>query len=90
MGRKKLKHQNQSAWHLYILQTINGKLYTGITNNLERRMKEHKSGRGARFTRIFGFSHLVYTEGLTSRSAALKREAQIKSWPRGKKLVLIG
>jgi len=76
-------------WKLYILETQNEQLYTGITNNIERRIKEHREGRGARFTRIFGFKRLLYTENYPTRSDALKRESQIKTWPREKKYALI-
>ncbi|MBF0522522.1 MAG: GIY-YIG nuclease family protein [Candidatus Omnitrophica bacterium] len=77
------------TWRVYILETQNGQLYTGITNNLKRRMKEHESGRGARFTRVFGFKELLYTEKHPTRSDALKRESQIKSWSRPQKDKLV-
>src|SRR3989338_8131121 len=75
-------------WTVYILETQDGRLYTGITNNLERRMKAHKNGKGARFTKIFGFKKLLYSEDLPTRVEALKRESFIKTWPREKKLLL--
>ena len=76
-------------WVVYILQTKNKQLYTGITSDVIRRMKEHKTGKGARFTRIFGFKKLLYTESQFTRSDALKRESEIKRWPKQKKLQLI-
>lgn len=76
-------------WHVYILQTNKGQLYTGMTNNIERRFNEHSSGRGARFTRIFGVSKLLYQAPFETRIEAMRREAEIKSWPRPKKLKLI-
>ena len=76
-------------WYVYILETMDGRLYTGITNDVERRMKAHKSGRGAKFTKIFGFKELRYTAKLRTQSSAMKREAQIKRWPKRKKLALI-
>ena len=76
-------------WFVYILEAGNGMLYTGITNNLERRMKAHETGKGARFTRIFGFRALLYSEPQPDRIAALKRELEIKRWPRDKKISLI-
>lgn len=76
-------------WCVYILQCKNRSLYTGITNNLERRFKEHKSGKGGKFTHAFKVSKLLHSEPCNSKNEALKREAQIKSWTRKEKLTLI-
>ena len=76
-------------WCVYILKCKNGSLYTGITNNLERRLEKHRQGKGARYTRSFGVGKIVYNEGSLSKSGALKREAEIKSWTRKKKLTFI-
>ena len=65
-----------------------GTLYTGITTDLERRFNEHKSGTGARYTRAHKVAKILYSERKRTRSTALKREAEIKSWPRKKKLQL--
>ena len=77
------------AWQLYILETQDGRLYTGITNDIARRMAAHKSGQGARFTRSFKFKKLRYTEEHPDKSSALKREKEIQRWNRRKKLTLI-
>lgn len=77
------------SWHIYILKCKDKKLYTGITNNLERRVKAHKSGNGCRFTKYRIPLELVYSEKARSRPKALRREAKIKSLPREKKLELI-
>lgn len=74
---------------VYIIECSDTSLYTGVTNNLERRFDAHKSGKGGRYTRSRQVVRLVYTERHPDRSSALKREAQIKSWPRKKKLDLI-
>ena len=76
-------------WYVYILEAHNKSLYTGITKDLSRRMAQHEAGRGAKFTRGFGFQKLRYTEAVKSMSAALKREHEIKTWSRMKKLALI-
>lgn len=76
-------------WYLYILETNDGRLYTGITTDIARRMKEHREGRGAHFTRVFGFKKLRYAKEYSSRSEAAKRESQIQRWPRKKKLAII-
>ncbi|MBU1727316.1 MAG: GIY-YIG nuclease family protein [Candidatus Omnitrophica bacterium] len=76
-------------WHVYIIECSDGKLYTGITSDLKRRIKEHNSGNGCRFTRCRTPVTLVYKEDLPTRSEALKREARIKHLARTKKCKLI-
>lgn len=76
-------------WYVYILKCGNGNLYTGITDNLDRRFREHARGKGGHFTRAFGARKMLYSEPCADRSAALKREARIKSWKRREKLALI-
>jgi predicted GIY-YIG superfamily endonuclease len=76
-------------WCVYIVQCGGGRLYTGSTNDVQRRISEHAAGRGARFTRAFGVKRLVYTEECGTRSAAVKRESEIKRWSRHDKLRLI-
>ncbi|MEK7180774.1 MAG: GIY-YIG nuclease family protein [Patescibacteria group bacterium] len=77
-----------SYW-LYILQCNDNSLYIGITNDLKRRFRQHKNKKGGGYTQAHKVSKIVYTEQFLNRSDALKREAQIKSWPREKKLSLI-
>lgn len=77
------------GWRVYILRCRTGELYTGSTNDLERRVGEHNAGRGAAFTRSRRPVVLVYHEPRESRSAALKRENQIKHLSRSQKLALI-
>ncbi len=79
----------QETYHVYILECADKSLYTGITNNLEQRLKRHKSGDGGRYTRSKHVVKIIYTEEHPDRSSALKREAQIKSWTRQKKLDLL-
>lgn len=76
-------------YFLYILECKDGSLYTGITTNVERRFNQHKSGTGGHYTRSQEVVRVVYTEEHPDRSSALKREVQIKSWTRQKKLNLI-
>jgi putative endonuclease len=75
-------------YYLYILQCKDKSLYTGIALDVEKRLKEHKTGKGARYTRAHEPARIVHTEMFPTRSAALKREAEIKKWPREKKLRL--
>ena len=77
-------------YFVYILQCDDGTLYTGITNDLKRRFKQHKTGKGALYTKWHGAKKFLFKEEREDRGAALKREAEIKRWPRTKKLALIG
>lgn len=76
-------------WMVYILECSDGSLYTGITNDMERRLKEHRTGRGAKYTKHRRPVTVQYTEYQDTKSAALTREAAIKSLDRGEKLALI-
>jgi putative endonuclease len=76
-------------YFVYILECGDGSLYTGITTDVKRRFAEHKSGAGGHFTRAKGAKRIVYTEEQPSRSAAQKREAEIKKLTREQKLALI-
>lgn len=77
------------TWIVYILECTDGSLYTGITNDLERRMKAHATGKGAKYTKHRGPFTVRYTESLGSKGAALQREAAIKSLDRATKMALI-
>jgi putative endonuclease len=77
------------SYYVYILECSDKSLYTGITNDLERRFHEHFSGKGCRYTKANPAVKVRYHEEYSNRSAALKRESQIKSWTRTKKLALI-
>ncbi|HEX7192749.1 MAG TPA: GIY-YIG nuclease family protein [Thermoanaerobaculia bacterium] len=77
-------------WYVYIISTNSHTLYTGLTDNLPRRLFQHKTKtfRNA-FTARYTFDRLVYFETLESRREAAKRERQIKSWSRAKRVALI-
>ena len=75
-------------WFVYMLQCADGSLYTGITTDVKRRLAQHNSGKGSRAVRGKLPARLVYQKSLSSRISALKREAEIKKWPRAKKLSL--
>ncbi|MDD4982192.1 MAG: GIY-YIG nuclease family protein [Candidatus Omnitrophica bacterium] len=77
-------------YYVYMIECKDGKLYTGITNSLERRLKDHNSGNGGRFTRFRAPVTLVYTAEVLNRSEALKREAAIKRLTRKEKVALVG
>lgn len=76
-------------YHIYLIQCEDKSIYTGITTNLKRRFQEHKEKTAARYTRAHKVKKILYTEECRTRSEALRREAEIKSWPRMKKLELI-
>ncbi len=76
-------------YFVYILKCGDKSLYTGITTDVKRRLKEHKSGAGGHYTRAKKVVKIVYTEKHPNRSSASKREAEIKSWKKEKKLNLI-
>jgi putative endonuclease len=78
-----------AVFHVYILCSANGVLYTGVTNNLERRVSEHKQKLVAGFTRRNDVSRLVYFEPFADVRDAIAREKQIKRWRWEKKLALI-
>ena len=76
-------------WQVYILQCSDGSLYTGITNNLELRVKTHNSGRGAKYTKNRLPVRLVYKEYTKDESQSLRRELEIKKLSRLAKKELI-
>jgi type I site-specific restriction endonuclease len=75
--------------YMYILQCADGSFYTGSTNNLQRRIEEHKSGEGAKFTKEHFPIKLVYYESFERIDLAFKREKQVQGWSRVKKIALI-
>ena len=77
-----------SRWLVYILRCSDGSPYTGITNDLPRRLKAHAAGRASKYTRSRLPVRLAYQEAQKSKSAALKREAAIKRLRRADKDVL--
>jgi predicted GIY-YIG superfamily endonuclease len=75
-------------WHVYILECLDGFYYTGVTWNIEKRMEQHKLGRGSKFTEKHGFKELKYTEEFTDLLEAREREHQLKDFGRKKKEAL--
>jgi len=80
----------EQSWKLYILECGDGSLYTGITIDIERRLAEHQSGKGAKYTRGRAPLRLVYCEDCESKTAALLREMAVKKMSRADKLELVG
>lgn len=82
--------KNNAEWLVYILECKDKTLYTGITNNIEKRLEQHNSGQdGAKYTRARRPVKCVYKETQLNRSEATKREFAIKKLKRAEKLKLI-
>lgn len=77
-----------NSWIVYILECNDNSLYTGITNNLERRIAQHESGQGAKYTKGRGPFRLVYSETCEDRRSASQREYEIKKFSKDQKLDL--
>ena len=75
--------------YTYILRCADGSLYTGWTNDLDRRIKAHKAGRGGKYTRAHAPVELVYCESFDTKNEAMRREWHIKQLKRKQKLALI-
>jgi putative endonuclease len=77
------------TYFVYVMASKSRTLYTGVTNNLERRVLQHKSKRAPGFTQEYNINRLVYFETFGDVRAAIQREKQIKGWLRAKKVALI-
>ena len=76
------------VWYVYCVQCRDGSVYTGMTTDPQRRVRQHNRGTGAAYTRMRRPVTLLYQERQTSRQAAMRRERAIKKLPRAKKLDL--
>lgn len=83
MGRQRM------SWFLYIIHCTDDSLYTGITTDVERRLRQHANGSGAKYFRGRAPQKLVYVEGGHTRSSAARREVEVKRMSREKKIALI-
>ncbi|MEF8807492.1 GIY-YIG nuclease family protein [Natronomonas sp.] len=76
--------------YVYVLECADGSLYTGYTTDVERRVREHEAGDGAKYTRGRTPVEVVHTESFESKSAAMSREYEIKGLSRTEKERLVG
>lgn len=76
-------------WWVYLLRCADGTLYCGIALDVEARLEQHRSGKGAKYTRGRGPLELVYREACASQPEALRRERAIKRLPRSAKAALL-
>ena len=81
--------RKQRFYYVYILSSLTGTLYTGITNSLYNRTLQHKGKETPGFTSKYDVDRLVYYEVFTNVRAAIRREKEIKGWARKKKIALI-
>lgn len=84
-----MTEQLTPLWHLYMLRTANGALYTGITNDVARRLAQHQSGKGAKALRGKGELTLVYHCAIGNRATALKWEYRLKQLTKRQKERLV-
>lgn len=76
----------EKFWFVYILECCDGSFYTGTTNDIDKRMKTHASGKGSKYVAKKGFKQLLKAVPCKSKSDACKMEYQIKQLPRFEKL----
>ena len=79
----------KKTYYVYIMTNQSRNLYVGLTNNIIRRVNEHKDGDTEGFTKRYNLTKLVYVETFHDINSAIAREKQIKYWRREKKLLLI-
>ena len=84
-----MSRTNGRQYYVYILTNSTRTLYVGVTNDLERRLAQHKSRLGPGFTSKYNVNWLMYYEQTSDVESALAREKQIKAWRRSKKVELI-
>jgi len=78
--------QRKAPWTLYVAECADGSYYTGIAKDVERRIRAHNTGRGAKYTSTRGPVKLLFQEPQASYSAALRREYQVKTLPKDRKV----
>jgi len=81
--------KKKAEYYFYILKCKDQTLYSGIAKDLDKRLSMHNTGKGSVYVRSRGGGRLVYSESCRNLSMALKREVEVKKWPRKKKMELI-
>ncbi|OGM88267.1 hypothetical protein A2573_02515 [Candidatus Woesebacteria bacterium RIFOXYD1_FULL_43_18] len=76
-------------YYIYVLLCKDGSYYIGSTNDIQKRFLDHLNGRGARYTKSHKPEKLIYQEKFSTKSEALKREAELKKWTKTQKSALI-
>jgi putative endonuclease len=80
------KEKIMKTWFVYILECLDGSYYTGVSNNVTKRMKAHEKGTGSKYVKKKGFKKLLLYKKCLDKSDACKKEYQIKQLPKYKKL----
>jgi putative endonuclease len=75
--------------YFYLLRCKDGTLYSGSTNDIKAREKKHNSGKGSKYVWAHGGGRIVYSEKFKSLGESLRREIEVKKWPKAKKENLI-
>ena len=88
MHNRRSSTRSQSCYYVYLLSSLSGTLYVGLTDNLWKRVEEHKAGVFDGFTRKYKVNRLIYFETYNNSTIAANREQQIKKWRREKKIAL--
>jgi predicted GIY-YIG superfamily endonuclease len=81
---------NAKHWFVYIVRCRDERLYTGISNDVAKRIATHNRGKGCRFTKYRYPVRLIYTEDCITKSSARKRELEIQGFTRARKLSVVG
>jgi putative endonuclease len=79
------KSVSPARWRLYILRCFDNTFYTGITNDLARRLEQHNNGKASRYTRSRRPVRVIHQEGCRNKSSALKKECRVKALSREEK-----
>ncbi|HET7205629.1 MAG TPA: GIY-YIG nuclease family protein [Terriglobales bacterium] len=82
-------NDRERYYYVYIMASLSGTLYVGVTNSIGRRVQQHKRGEGSAFTSRYRVNRLVYYESFRYIINAISREKEIKGWKRSKKVELI-
>lgn len=80
------QEEDKKHWHVYLLECKDGSFYTGVTNNLDKRMNDHAKGKGSKYVYSKGFKRLISSSKCKDKSVACKAEYQIKQLSRIEKL----
>lgn len=84
-----LRKTRCTGWTVYIAECADSTLYVGITTDVRRRLAEHNTARGSRYTRARRPVQVVYVEAHPNRASATRREAQVRRWTRARKIALV-
>lgn len=88
-SRTDTRQQKPETWSLYVAECADGSYYTGIAKDVEKRIEAHNAGKGAKYTATRGPVKLIFQETQAGYSAALRREYQVKSLPKHRKVRFI-